>query len=374
MAVARTNRADPRQADPRPAGAVRAGTRPRFGPSADPDHGMARLRAGMSDVRLALGLVDLTDMRIRAVSNAACEELGLPADRIVGRRAEDVIDPRDRPGATTALEALRAGAIEFYRAYRHGANVAASKRVCAWVRRLDLGGRPYAFIRFGDPNLPPSPWPAGVDVIQKAVAVAVTDAHGIVQTASLYPDLGDDYCLDDILGLQLLPSPNVEEIVTLSDWRAARIDGVSIAYGARVRNCEGVTAELEAIATALVGASGWLVVLVQMDPPASVREAELEGHLWRIAAEIEASGILMRAGRTPGLSLARIGDAASLTPRQWEVLRRLAAGQRVPTIAAELFVSQSTVRNHLSAIFERFNVHSQAELLARLTPTDAPSI
>jgi DNA-binding NarL/FixJ family response regulator len=80
----------------------------------------------------------------------------------------------------------------------------------------------------------------------------------------------------------------------------------------------------------------------------------------------------MRAEKTAGLSLARIGDAASLTPRQWEVLRLISAGQRVPTVAKELYISQSTVRNHLAAIFERFGVHSQADLLARLAEGNAP--
>jgi two-component system nitrate/nitrite response regulator NarL len=59
-----------------------------------------------------------------------------------------------------------------------------------------------------------------------------------------------------------------------------------------------------------------------------------------------------------------------LTVRQWEILTRLLRGERVPTIASELFVSQSTVRNHLSAIFERFGVHSQPELLALLRRKD----
>ena len=369
MAIERTARARPR-----PTGSAEACTRgrPRFGPPADPDRAEERLRAGISGVRLALGLVDLSDMRIQAVSNAACDVLGLPVDRIVGRQVEELIDPRDRPGATAALQALRTGAIEFYRAYRRGAGVTAPKRVCAWVRRLDLGGLPHAFIRFGDPRLPPGPWPTGVDVFEKAVAIAVTDGRGIVQTASLYPDLGDKYSPDDIIGVRLVPSSKVENLVTLADWPAARIQGVSIAYAAPVRNREGVTEELEAIATALAGTPGWLVVLVQMEPLPSAREAELEGHLWRIAAELEASGILMRAERTAGLSLARIGEAASLTPRQWEVLRRISAGQRVPTVAKELYISQSTVRNHLAAIFERFGVHSQADLLARLAEGNAP--
>jgi DNA-binding NarL/FixJ family response regulator len=38
----------------------------------------------------------------------------------------------------------------------------------------------------------------------------------------------------------------------------------------------------------------------------------------------------------------------------------------VPTIATELFISQSTVRNDLASIYTKFDVHSQAELLAVL--------
>jgi PAS domain S-box-containing protein len=55
-----------------------------------------------------------------------------------------------------------------------------------------------------------------------------------------------------------------------------------------------------------------------------------------------------------------------LSRRQLEILRRLVRGERVPTIARELSVSQSTVRNHLSAIYRSLGVHSQSELLARL--------
>jgi len=53
-----------------------------------------------------------------------------------------------------------------------------------------------------------------------------------------------------------------------------------------------------------------------------------------------------------------------LSARQWEVVSRLVRGERVVTIAAEMYLSQSTVRNHLSAIFRKVGVHSQQELLA----------
>jgi len=100
------------------------------------------------------------------------------------------------------------------------------------------------------------------------------------------------------------------------------------------------------------------------------RASRLEGHLWRIALEVQAAGIG---------DLRELGDAWSwtdpaltrLSERQADILRRIVRGERVPAIARELFISQSTVRNHLVAIYRRLGVHSQAELVARLVPPSA---
>jgi DNA-binding NarL/FixJ family response regulator len=62
----------------------------------------------------------------------------------------------------------------------------------------------------------------------------------------------------------------------------------------------------------------------------------------------------------------RVPALSELSRRQWDVVSRLARGERVSTIATELYLSQSTVRNHLSAIFRKVGVHSQRELLALL--------
>jgi DNA-binding NarL/FixJ family response regulator len=48
------------------------------------------------------------------------------------------------------------------------------------------------------------------------------------------------------------------------------------------------------------------------------------------------------------------------------VERCLLDGERVPGIAGALFLSASTVRNHLTAIFAKVGVHSQAELIHAL--------
>jgi DNA-binding CsgD family transcriptional regulator len=55
-----------------------------------------------------------------------------------------------------------------------------------------------------------------------------------------------------------------------------------------------------------------------------------------------------------------------LSARQHEILCHLARGDSVEEIAAATYLSTSTVRNHLSVIYRKFGVHSQAGLLAKL--------
>ena len=43
-----------------------------------------------------------------------------------------------------------------------------------------------------------------------------------------------------------------------------------------------------------------------------------------------------------------------------------------PEIARSMYLSQSTVRNHLTAVYRKFGVHSQRELLELLTSTAHP--
>jgi len=90
------------------------------------------------------------------------------------------------------------------------------------------------------------------------------------------------------------------------------------------------------------------------------RVAELEHRLRRIADEVRAARLLDTVNMLPAAQEIPLGELSS---RQWEILSRLLRGERVDTIARELYLSPSTVRNHLSAIFRRFGVHSQRELL-----------
>jgi DNA-binding CsgD family transcriptional regulator len=53
----------------------------------------------------------------------------------------------------------------------------------------------------------------------------------------------------------------------------------------------------------------------------------------------------------------------TLSKREQEVVAELRSGSRVQTIARQLSISPTTVRNHLQRIFWKLGVHSQAELI-----------
>jgi DNA-binding CsgD family transcriptional regulator len=59
-------------------------------------------------------------------------------------------------------------------------------------------------------------------------------------------------------------------------------------------------------------------------------------------------------------------EAYSLTPRERDVVAALASGDTTSEIAARLFMSQHTVRDHIKTVFEKVGVSSRAELVAKL--------
>jgi DNA-binding CsgD family transcriptional regulator len=101
------------------------------------------------------------------------------------------------------------------------------------------------------------------------------------------------------------------------------------------------------------------------------RTEELERRLRRIGVEVQASGVLDLSSLAREQRVEAGAPQPELSARQLEILMSLIAGNDIREVAASLFLSPSTVRNHLSAIYRKFGVHSQAELFRQLAGTDA---
>lgn len=77
-----------------------------------------------------------------------------------------------------------------------------------------------------------------------------------------------------------------------------------------------------------------------------------------------AAGSAAPAGADPGRSLgARFPD---LTPRELDVLQRIADGRTNPQIAAELFLTVPTVKSYVNQVFAKLGVRTRAEAVARV--------
>jgi DNA-binding CsgD family transcriptional regulator len=114
------------------------------------------------------------------------------------------------------------------------------------------------------------------------------------------------------------------------------------------------------------------MLLLPMDPPPtfafalrSVEQSEgwPEPGVDALLGETRGHDVFGSSHNLASISEAQVPGIAELSSRELDVLTRLLAGYRVPAIAKVLFVSQSTVRNHLSAIFRKLNVESQQELI-----------
>jgi DNA-binding CsgD family transcriptional regulator len=69
----------------------------------------------------------------------------------------------------------------------------------------------------------------------------------------------------------------------------------------------------------------------------------------------------------PSTVIDEVPDLSGLSARERSIVSRLMAGDRAPAIAEALQLSQSTVRNHLSAVFRKLGVRSQQELIDLLS-------
>jgi DNA-binding NarL/FixJ family response regulator len=145
----------------------------------------------------------------------------------------------------------------------------------------------------------------------------------------------------------------------------------------RLRHADGTFVRIRMVVTPTSGEPGTTRLGIVMtaetpDSSKSARVAELERHLWRIAQEVQAAGVVDGLQRLPDPS--QVPGLADLSSRQWDVVTRLLRGERVPDIARATFVSQSTVRNQLGTIYQKVGVHSQSELLSLLRGAEGQTV
>ncbi|HWS48035.1 MAG TPA: response regulator transcription factor, partial [Acidimicrobiia bacterium] len=111
-------------------------------------------------------------------------------------------------------------------------------------------------------------------------------------------------------------------------------------------------------ASVRAGANGYLLKDVAVDDIASVLRTVAQGNA---VVSPPMAAKLMAEFNVLSRRIEADHDGRSLTDRELEVLRLIAKGMSNKDIAAELVISQNTVRNHVRNILEKLQVRSRVE-------------
>jgi DNA-binding NarL/FixJ family response regulator len=203
----------------------------------------------------------------------------------------------------------------------------------------------------------------------RTIRIAVADDHpvvrdGLVAMLETQPDfviVGTAGAGDEALAMIATSHPDV----LLLDLEMPRLDGVGVlralaASGARVRAIVFTVFDTDEriIAAVEAGAAGYLLKgAPRADVFAAVRVVAGGGSL---LAPLATSAVLRRVrGESPP------GAGPSLTPREQGVLEHLARGLGNKQIAAQLGISERTVKFHVSAVFTKLGAANRTEAVTR---------
>jgi DNA-binding NarL/FixJ family response regulator len=321
------------------------------------------------DLDLPLLLVELEHYTVAGATPSLLRDLGVKPSAVLGHPIFDLFDDSDHERSKLAFQAIANGLVDFYRTHRRlRRSNGTAMEVSAWVRALDFGERRLALAEYSTSLAPrDSPLVEHLGYSPPLMALGTTDANGTILSVSdtVRAIVGIEPA--QLVGTSLLNSDEQRRLCRQID-QSADEENFTASISLNLRDRVSGRASVRCIITSLAAStSRWFILVSGPDPvtaPKLDRTAQLERRLWRIASEVQASGIFDSLGGFPDAQ--RFPQLNSLSTRQWEVLSRLLRGERVPSIAASLYVSQSAVRNNLSDIFRVFGVHSQAELLERL--------
>jgi two-component system, NarL family, response regulator LiaR len=195
-----------------------------------------------------------------------------------------------------------------------------------------------------------------------ATRVLITDDHGVVrQGLRMFLSLDPEF---EVVGEAengreaLAMARELQPDVVLMDLLMPVMDGISATQAIRKELPEvevvALTSVLEDVSVTgavRAGAIGYLLKDTDSDELSRAIKAAAEG---RVHLAPEAAARLMREVRAPE-------NPEALTDREAEVLKLVARGKANKQIAGALYVSEKTVKAHVSAILMKLGVQSRTQ-------------
>lgn len=312
-------------------------------------------------------LLALPSGQILAASPVAEHLLCPDGDQVVGKRFEDfTADP-----STDPLDQVAAGLLDGYEARRSVRRGGRAVRMTVWIRAVDgAEGRRFALVKLLPDAVTPAEALRRPEGPAAEAVVGSTDAHLVIDRIS--PDAADlvDLPPAHVVGQSLFRTVDGGDVGPLLRALARSVDtglGSSLRvqvqlFGLRANRCQLLLLPMRPL-------PGFAFALLDEESTDALTSAAgMQQTLWHFDHVLRSATASRTAATLPT-------DAAlgRLSSRELEITLRLLDGDRVPAIARALFLSPSTVRNHLSSVFRKFGLGSQQELIHLLRGTDTPS-
>jgi DNA-binding CsgD family transcriptional regulator len=340
-------------------------------PSAQRMVGNSKLPMLVRESPLPTWLLSPETRTIVEVSDAVTTLLGARRDQLLQRDATDFVVnqavARSRVGllATGEIDSYRVQAQTFRRldGTQFDVDASLSAYTDETARRLAIG----VLLPVAEPLLPIS----GVPDTPDQVALGTVDEDWRIDRISAGVEQLLGYAAADLVGrpisILVEPADWPNLLITIGHGLLPGPEGATTLL--LLRGADGQPRCCRALVARLAGASApsfafSFALVVQPVLNLTDRAWALEGHIRRIAREVAASGAL--AGLTASPTTPTLPAMAGLSTRELEIVTGLLAGERVPMIAERMFLSQSTVRNHLTSVYRKLGVRSQQQLIRLL--------
>jgi PAS domain S-box-containing protein len=329
----------------------------------------SNIRALVRKSPLPVWLLELEQTRILEVSDSVATLLGARREQLLNRDVTELVADQDM--ARLRLQRLTTGELDSYRVRSRtlqrldGTEV----EVDLCLRAVTDESPRRTAIAVLLPNDGP-PLFAGAAHRPGLLVLGTVDRDWHVDRISADVEQLLGYPASELVGRPVSHFVQPEEWASLVITIAHALRGQAGASARlNMRQADGTARLCQVLITPLAGTDnpGFAFSLAAAGEASSTvaeRAWELENHLRRIAREIAATGLLAELRVTPTAAL--VPAMAGLSTRELEIVTGLLAGERVRMTAKRMFLSPSTVRNHLTSVYRKLGVGSQQELLALL--------
>ena len=205
--------------------------------------------------------------------------------------------------------------------------------------------------------------------------IGSTDARLMIDRVSseVFESLG--YRAQEIIGtsfLALIAQEDIADVLSALAQTSKHNEGVTLRVGAVGADLAPVTCQLVLLPLTPAPSCAFAVLTEESDGPAD--EHAIADLITRLGRRIRSAMTSQAVASAPLRSDVDLGCLGCLGSRDLEIVTRLVAGDRVASIAKRLFLSEGTIRNHLSSVFGKLGVRTQQELIELLRPAPAADI